>query len=211
MLTLYYCPGLCSLASHITLEEAGADYVSKPVNVMKGEHMAPDYLKINQRHKVPSLAVDNVILVENAAIMAYIANTHPKANLKPQGGLDEARWLSTMTWLSNTLHPSFTRIFRTDKFTDDKGAYDGIKAAGKTEAWNNLSEIDTMLAKGPWLLGAQFTTCDPYAMVFYSWGLRAELPVTDLKNYTAWKDRMVQRPAVRKVLEREQNPLVKAA
>jgi glutathione S-transferase len=211
MLTLYYCPGLCSLASHITLEESGAEYTSKQVNVMKGEHMGPDYLKINQRHKVPALAVDNVILVENAAIMAYLANTYPKANLKPQGGIEEARWFSTMTWLSNTLHPSFTRIFRADKFTDDKGAHDGIKAAGKKEAWDNLSEIDAMLAKGPWLLGAQFTTCDPYAMVFYSWGLRAELPMRELKNYTAWKDRMLARPAVRKILEREQNPLVQAA
>ena len=211
MLTLYYCPGLCSLASHITLEESGAEYTAKPINVMKGEHMAPEYLKLNPRHKVPTLAIDNVILVENPAIMAYVAKAFPKANLKPQDAIEEAKWLSTMTWLSNTLHPSFTRIFRTDKFTEDKAAYDGIKAAGKKEAWDNLSEIDAMLAKGPWMLGAQFTTCDPYAMVFYGWGLRAELPVANLKNYTAWKDRMLQRPAVRKVLEREQSPLLKAA
>jgi len=68
-----------------------------------------------------------------------------------------------------------------------------------------------MLAGKPWIMGAQYTTCDPYAMVFYSWGTRAELPVADLKNYTAWKDRMLQHPAVRKILEREQNPLLKAA
>ena len=211
MLTLYYCPGLCSLASHITLEETGAEYTAKPVMVMKGEHMGPEYLKINPRHKVPALAIDNVILVENAAILAYLAKTFPKANLKPQDALEEAKWLSAMTWFSNTLHPSFTRIFRSDKFSDDKTAQPGIKEAGKKEAWENLSEIDAMLAGKPWIMGAQYTTCDPYAMVFYSWGMRAELPVNDLKNYTAWKDRMLQRPAVRKVLEREQNPLLQAA
>jgi glutathione S-transferase len=48
-------------------------------------------------------------------------------------------------------------------------------------------------------------------MVFYSWGMRAELPLKDLKNYTTWKDRMLQRPAVKKILTAEQNPLAKAA
>jgi glutathione S-transferase len=211
MLTLYYCPGLCSLASHITLEETGAEYTAKPIMVMKGEHMGPDYLRINPRHKVPALSIDGTILVENAAILAYLAKRFPDANLKPQDPVAEAQWLSTMTWLSNTLHPSFTRIFRSDKFSDDKSAHAGIKEAGKKEAWENLQEIDRILAGKQWMMGAQYTTCDPYAMVFYSWGTRAELPMTELKNYTAWKDRMLQRPAVRKVLEREQNPLLKAA
>ena len=211
MLTLYFCPGLCSLGSHITIEETGSDYTSKPINVMKGEHMAPDYLKVNPRHKVPALDVDGSILVENAAIMAYLAKRFPDAKLKPERELDEAHWLSTMTWLSNTLHPAFTRIFRTDKFIDDASGQAAVKENGKKEAWENLSEIDRRLAGQNWMMGAQYTTCDPYAMVFYSWGMRAELPLKDLKNYTAWKDRMLQRPAVKKILEREQNPLAKAA
>jgi glutathione S-transferase len=160
---------------------------------------------------VPALDIDGTILVENAAIMSYLARRFPAANLKPQDPLEEARWTSTMTWLADTLHPGFTRIFRSDKFTDDKAAHPAIKEAGKKETWDNLTEIDGMLAGKPWMMGAQFTTCDPYAMVFYSWGMRAELPVKDLKNYTAWKDRMLQRPAVRKILAREENPLAKAA
>jgi glutathione S-transferase len=211
MLTLYFCPGLCSLASHITIEETGTPYGEKIVNVMKGEHMGGDYLKLNPRHKVPALDIDGTILVENTAIMAYLSKRFPAAKLRPEGDLDEARWLATMAWLSNTLHPSFTRIFRSDKFATDAGAQAAVKEGGKKEAWENVSEIDSRLAGQPWMMGAQYTTCDPYAMVFYSWGLRAELPMKDLKNYTAWKDRMLQRPAVKKVLEAEQNPLAKAA
>ena len=59
-------------------------------------------------------------------------------------------------------------------------------------------------------LGSQFTVCDPYSIVFYAWGKRIELPVEELKNYTAWKDRMLQRPAVRAVLEREKSSLLSA-
>ena len=47
--------------------------------------------------------------------------------------------------------------------------------------------------------------------MFYGWGLRAELPMKELANYTAFKDRMLKRPAVRKVLESEESVILKAA
>jgi glutathione S-transferase len=61
------------------------------------------------------------------------------------------------------------------------------------------------------MMGSQYTIADPYALVFYGWGKRVEMPMADLKLYTAFKDRMIERPAVRTVLEREQSPLLKAA
>ena len=61
-----------------------------------------------------------------------------------------------------------------------------------------------------YMLGDAFSVVDGYALVFYGWGKRIGLPVEELKNYTAWKDRMLARPAVRRVLEREQNVLVAA-
>jgi glutathione S-transferase len=82
---------------------------------------------------------------------------------------------------------------------------------GKKTFWGLLGEIDGLLAGKDWVMGSKFTVADPYTLVFYGWGGRAELPMGDLKNYTAFKDRMLQRPAVRKVLEREQSPLLKAA
>jgi glutathione S-transferase len=115
-----------------------------------------------------------------------------------------------MAWLSNTVHPAYTHIFRPERFSDDAGAIDGIRAAGKKTFWGLLQEIDGLVAGKQWMQGAQFTTCDPYALVFYGWGARSEMPVKELKNYTAWKDRMIERPAVRKILEREQNVLLKA-
>jgi glutathione S-transferase len=211
MLTLYYCPGLCSLASHITLEEVGAQYRSEPINVFKGEHKNDSYRKVNPRTKVPALDIDGTVLVENTAILYYLAKNFPGANLVPRDPLAEARWVSTMAWFSNTVHPTFTHIVRPDHFAEDKAAHPSMQEMAKKNAWALLSEIDGLLAGKQWVLGAQFTTCDPYALVFYTWGTRAGFPMKDLKNYTAWKDRMLQRPAVRKILEREDNPLLKAA
>jgi glutathione S-transferase len=211
MLTLYYSPGACSMASHITLEETGAAYEAHPVMLSKGEHKTESYLKINPRGKVPALRVDNEVITENTAILTYLAKTYPAANLFPKDLLGEVRCISTMAWLSNTVHPCFTHIFRPERFSDDANAHAGIKEAGKKSFWANLQEIDGILAGKQWMQGSQFTTCDPYALVFYSWASRIELPVKELKNYTAFKDRMLARPAVRKVLGREENPLLKAA
>ena len=211
MLTLYYSPGACSTASHITLEEAGAKYEPTQVLLAKGEHKTESYLKINPRGKVPALRVDDSVITENVAIMTFVARRFPEANLMPADPLGEARCLSMMAWLSNTVHPCFTHIFRPERFAEDESALPSIKAAGKKSFWVNLQEIDSIVAGKQWMQGAQFTTCDPYALVFYGWGTRIELPMKDLKNYTAWKERMLQRPAVRKVLEREKSVLLQAA
>ena len=208
MLTLYYSPGACSLASHTTLEESGAPYEAQPVMLAKGEHKTDEYAKINPRQKVPALKTEQGVITENVAILHYIAGRFPEKNLAPKDPYGQARCLSTCAWLSNTVHPCFTHIFRPERFSEEPGALEGIKAAGRKAFYANLQEIDGLLAKGPWMMGEQFTVCDPYALVFYQWGTRIELPMKDLKNYTAWKDRMLQRPAVRKILEREKSVLV---
>jgi glutathione S-transferase len=211
MLTLYFSPGACSMASHIGLEEAGAQYETKPVALAKGEQKTPEYLKINPRGKVPALKLDDgSVLTENTAILTYLAMRYPEKNLLPKDAAAETRCISMMAWLSNSVHPAFTHIFRPERFSEEQSALPGIKEMGKKTFWAALQELDGMVAGKQWMQGSQFTTCDPYALVFYGWGARIELPVKELKNATAWKDRMLQRPAVRKVLEKEQNILLKA-
>jgi glutathione S-transferase len=212
MPTLYYSPGACSMASHITLEESGAKYEAKPVLLAKGEHLTPEYKKINPRSKVPALQLDDgAVVTENTAILQWIGRNFPQKNLLPKDELGQVRCISTCAWLSNTVHPCFTHIFRPEKFTEEESARPGIKEMGKKSFWTNLQEIDGIIDGNQWLMGSQFTVCDPYALVFYGWASRIELPVKELKNYTAWKDRMVQRPAVRTVLEREKSSLLAAA
>ena len=210
MLKLFYGAGACSLASHITLEEIGKPYETYSVAMAKGEHKSPEYLKMNPRGKVPTLQIDNEFLVENIAIQDYLVKSSPEANLAPKDPLGEARWISVNAWLSNTVHPAFGRWNRPGNITADEAAHPAIKEAGKKAFWDCLTEIDGMLAGGQWVHGAQYTTSDAYVMVFYGWGLRIpELNLKELKNYMAHKDRMLQRPAVKTVLEREGSALLK--
>jgi len=208
MMTLYFSPGACSMASHIGLEETGAQYVEKPTLLPKGEQKTPEYLKINPRGKVPALDVDGRVITENTAILTYLARRFPEKQLLPSDLVQEARSIGAMAWFSNTVHPSYQRYTRPERFAEGEAAQATVKDMGRKSFWANVQEIDTLLGSKQWMMGSQYTVVDCYALVFYGWGVRGGFPMNELRNYTAWKERMLARPAVRKILESEQNVLV---
>jgi glutathione S-transferase len=209
MLKLYYAPGACSTASHIGLEESGAAFDGQALSFASNEQKTPEYLKINPRGRVPALVIDEGTIVENTAILDYVASKYAPA-LMPSDPVQRARAISLMAWLSNNVHPAFTHIGRPERFADDASVFDKLKEKGRSNFWAALQEIDGLIGDKPWILGDQFSVVDGYALVFYGWGKRIGLPVEELKHFTAWKDRMLARPAVRRVLEREKNVLVAA-
>jgi glutathione S-transferase len=211
MLALYFSPGACSMASHIALEEIGQPYEEKQILLAKGEQKTPEYSKINPRGKVPALAVDGKILTENTAILTYLARRFPEKKLLPADPLEESRCISQMAWFSNTVHPAYAHYVRPERFAEGDTAIAAVKEMAPKNFFAALQEVDSGMQGKQWMMGDQYTVVDPYALVFYGWGVRADLPMQQLANYTAWKDRMLQRPAVRKVLESEQNVLVKKA
>ena len=116
MMTLYFSPGACSLASHIGLEETGAPYEIKPILLAMGQQRTDSYLKINPRGKVPALSVDGKILIENTAILTYLARRFPEKRLMPADPAEEARCIATMCWFSSIVHPSYQRSSRPERF-----------------------------------------------------------------------------------------------
>ena len=185
MLTLYFSPAACSLASHIGLEEA--------------------YQKINPRGKVPALSVDGKILVENTAILTYLARRFPEKKLMPTDPAEEARGIATMCWFSSIVHPSFQRVNRPERFAEAEVAHAAVKENGRKSFWANCQEIDSMFQGKDWIMGSEYTLVDPYALVFYGWGVRGGFPMKELSAYTAWQERMMKRPTVQKSVESEQN------
>ena len=203
MLTLYYAPGSSSMASHLALEEAGAEYQTRLVNEEAGEHRTQAYLRVNPRGKVPALRLaDGSVLVENVAIQTYVARTHPEAKLLPDDPEGEARALSLMAFFASTVHPAFSHFWAPGRFTDEPAGQAGVKAKGLATFHGHCREIDAMLAGRDWFLD-RFSAADCYGFVFWGWGMRAGLPMRELRAYTAHKDRMLARPAVRRVLDRE--------
>ena len=200
MLTLYYGPGACSMASHIVLEESGEKYEPRRMDLAKGEQRTPEYLKMNPQGRVPLLQLDNgEPLAENTAILPYLGK---RFNLWPTDAMAEAKALSTIGFFAASVHPAHAHVGRPERYTADTAAHPGIKEQGLKTFHGHLKQIDGMLVGREWL-GDSYSVLDPYAFVFYTWGVRRELPMGELKSYTAFKDRMLKRPAVARVVEDE--------
>lgn len=209
MLTLYYSPLACSMASHVVLEEAGASFSAVEVNIFKGEHRRSEYLAINPQGKVPALRFDDGrVLLETVAILQWIGAAYPDAALLGASALDQALTIATCAWLSSAVHPTFATYVHPERFSDDEAAHAALKSRAKATFWSYLHEIDRNLADRQWVMGSRFTVADPYALVFYSWGLELKLPIGDLLHLTAMKERLIHRPAARRALERENSRLL---
>jgi glutathione S-transferase len=200
MLTLYYAPGACSMAAHIVLEESGEKYTPQRVDLAKGEQKTDAYLKIHPLGRVPALRLDDgEPLAENTAILPYLGK---RFGLWPTEAKAEAKALSTIGFFAASVHPAHAHVGRPERYTADQSAYPGLKEMGLKTFHGYLKQIDGMLAGREWL-SDRYSVLDPYAFVFYTWGVRRELPMGELKNYSAHKDRMVKRPAVQRVVEDE--------
>jgi glutathione S-transferase len=200
MLTLYYAPGACSMAAHVVLEESGEKYEAKKVDLAGGEQRTEAYLKINPLGRVPVLRLDSgEPLTENTAILPYLGK---RFGLWPTDGTAEAKALSLIGYFATNVHPAHAHVGRPERYTADTSAFPGIKEMGLKTFHNYLKQIDGMLAGREWL-SDRYSVLDPYAFVFYTWGARRELPMAELKNYSAHKDRLLKRPAVTRVVEDE--------
>ena len=78
MLTLYYAPNTCSLATHITLIDAGAEFQLQRIDFVKKQQVSPEFLSINTKARVPALMTENGVLTETPAMLVYIAQTFPE-------------------------------------------------------------------------------------------------------------------------------------
>ena len=94
---------------------------------------------------------------------------------------------------------------RPERFAEGEAAQAAVKGNGRKSFWANCQQIDAMFRGKHWIMGSEFTLVDPYAQVFYGWGVRGGFLMKELIAYTAWQERMMKRPTVRKTMEAEQN------
>src|SRR4051794_28239106 len=128
MLKLYYAPHTCALASHIALEEAGAEYSTVRIDFAREEQRSPKYLAVNPKGRVPALATDRGTLTETPAMLAFIAQSFPQAHLAP---LDDAfafaRVQAFNSYLCSTLHVAHAHRMRGHRWADDEAAIAEMK------------------------------------------------------------------------------------
>lgn len=189
---LFYEPGACSLASHITLRESGKDFTLIGVDLMhKRMENGDDFLKVNPKGQVPALLLDdNTLLTEGVAIMQYIADSvADRQLLAPVGTINRYRTLEWLNYIATELHKGFTPLFRPDTPED-------YKPTARALLDKKLAYIDESLANAQWISGSRFTIADAYLFTVLRWAFAVKLEMAGYKNIAAYMERVASRPAV---------------
>jgi glutathione S-transferase len=205
MLKLFYAHGTCALASHISLEEAGAAYETVRLDFRADEQRTPEYLAINPKGRVPSLVTDRGVLTETPAILAYIAQRFPAAKLAPlDDPFEFARVQAFNSYLCATVHVAHAHGRRGYRWADDPIAIEDLKRKVPQTVGDCFALIEREMFKGPWVMGDAYTICDPYLYTLAGW---MEGDGVDPARFPAIRDhsrRMAERPAVKRAFEAEQ-------
>ena len=202
-LLLYYAPNACSLVPYVTLTEAGAPFEVHPLNFRKSQHMMPEYLRLNPKHKVPVLMIDGEPLTENVAIQIWIARHFPAAKLLPADPMQELQAISLLAWCASGIHPFLSRINSPPRVCDVPGSEESVRRLAQQQLFENYQIADDKLAGREWFFD-HFTAVDAHFFWCFRRGTQFNLDLSQFKSCMAHFERMKQRPSVQKLLAYEQ-------
>jgi glutathione S-transferase len=204
MLELYYAANTCALASHIALEEAGAEYRTVRLSFASEEQRKPEYLAINPKARVPALVTEAGVLTETPAILAFIAQSFPKAKLAPLGdAFAFARVQAFNSYLCSTVHVAHAHRMRGYRWADEPAAIEAMQRKVPTSVGECFALIERTMFEEPWVMGASYTICDPYLFTLAQWLEADGVELAKLPKIRDHRARMTARPAVQKALAEE--------
>ena len=204
MITLYYAAHTCSLASHIALEDAGADYSTVRISFADDEQRKPEYLAVNPKGRVPALVTDRGILTETPAMLAFIAQSFPQARLAP---LDDpfrfAQLQAFNSYLCSTLHVAHAHRMRGYRWANDAAAIASMQRKVPESVGACYELIEQNMLGAPWVMGDSYTICDPYLFTIAQW---LEADGVDPSRFPKVRDhrrRMSERTEVQRAIAAE--------
>ena len=202
MLTLYYAPGTCALATFLALEYAKADYKTVRLDFKNNEQRSPEYLRINPKGRVPALVTERGILTETPALLEYVAQVHPAAGLLP---LDDpflvAKANAFNAYLCATVHVAHAHGRRSHRWADDEAAQESMKKKVAQNMGDCFTLIEEQFFAGPWVLGERFSVSDMYLFTIARWLEGDGVDPSRFPKVLEHRNRMAAQEQVKKVLE----------
>ena len=174
---LFYAPGACSLASHIALEDAGADFEPVAIDFGSAQQQSAEYLAINPKGRVPALEDGGEVVTESPAILRYIARRFPEANLWPADVLEDARCAEWLSWCVSSVHVAFSHIARSYRYAISADGLKEVEEKGRETTRDMWAQVEARLAArtSRWAASDDFSVADPYLFTFWHWGRNPRL------------------------------------
>ncbi|MGQ0580525.1 MAG: glutathione S-transferase family protein [Reyranella sp.] len=206
MLKLYYAAHTCSLATHIVLEEVGADYSTVRVDFGKEQQKSLEFLKVNPKARVPALVTDQGILTETPAMLVYVAQSFPASRLAL---MDDpfafAQVQAFNSYLCSHLHVAHAHRMRGHRWVDadDKASIAAMQRKVPESVGGAFEMIERDMLKGPWVMGEHYTVCDPYLFTLAQWLEKDGVDLARIPRVVDHRRRMAERPGVKKAIAEE--------
>jgi glutathione S-transferase len=195
---LYFSPLACSMATRIALYEAGhqANFIEVDPKTKKVQNDGSNFLDVNPLGLVPALRTDDgEVLIENAAILQYLADRRPESGLAPQG-FARYRLQQWLSFISSELHkPVFTPLLSAN-FPDE------AKAKAREMAPARFAILEAHLTGRDWLLD-DFSIADAYLAAILNWNQVTRFDLSAYPAIQAYQARLATRPAVTKAVQEE--------
>lgn len=206
MLTLYYAAHTCSLATHIVLEEVGARYSTTRIDFGSTQQRSPEYMKINPKGRVPALVTDRGILTETPAMLVFVAQSFPDANLAL---IDDpfafAQVQAFNAYLCSHLHVAHAHRMRGYRWVnaDDAHSIAAMQRKVPESVGGAFELVEREMLRGPWVMGERYTICDPYLFTLAQWLEADGVDPNKIPKIVDHRRRMSERPGVRKAIAEE--------
>jgi glutathione S-transferase len=196
-LTLYHASPSRSSVTLWMLEELGQPYDIHRLDLTKGENLEPAYLAVNPMGKVPALRHGDVVITEGAAICTYLADEFPAAKLNvPVGDPRRGIYLKWLFFGPSCIEPAVI----------DRAAPRKEQARramlGYGDFDTTMNTVAAAVAKGPWILGEQFTAADVTIGATIRWGMMFKL-IPERPEFTAYAARIAARPAAQRAEQKD--------
>ena len=201
---LYVMPGACSLASHIALNWARADF--ELIILTHDEAQADAFRAINPKGAVPTLVLDDgSVMTESLAILNYIAAAYPAAALgaAPDNIVARAQLDERLSELVSDVHKAWAPIFVPDRYVTRADYEDDARTAATRQLEGHYARLDAAMAGKHWSLFDRRTVADAYLYVMCQWLGRFPELAKRMRNLSAFRKRLEADSDVRRTLDRE--------
>lgn len=201
MLTLYYANNTVALAAHVVLEDVRANYKLLKIDFETDEQKSQGYTAVNPKQRVPTLITPFGLLTETTAIMLYIALEHPKMKLIPNDTYTLAEAHSFNAYLSSTVHVAHSHKRRGDRWASNEKTIENMASKVSQNMASCGNFIENHLFKGPWVLGKQYSICDPYLAIITKWLEDDDVDVSQLPKIMEHNQRIKERRSMKHVMK----------
>jgi glutathione S-transferase len=190
---LYEFPPTRSIRVRWTLQELGVDFEAVRVNMLAGEHKAPEFLKINPAGKLPALTNGDAVLTESIAIVLYLAEKYPEKRLIPADPVERAELYKWLLFATTEIEQPLWRISRhSNLYPENRRIPADIELAG--DDFKEMAAVLEEHMKGrEFIVGNSVTVADFVTAYTLDWASEAGL-LGGFPVLKAYMERMYARP-----------------